>query len=100
MQHAPSLDFFAQIVGGEFLVRFKHLDDNLEARNYPTDQQSHLNRQEFSDRMVEQLAFDGFKRASYCSDRRLHLDSWRGQAESGCGDMPHTRAQILVLAFG
>lgn len=59
VQHAPSLDFFAQIVGDRALVRFKHLDEDLRPRNYPTDQQQHLDRQEFTERMETQLALDG-----------------------------------------
>lgn len=58
--HAPSLDFFAQVLDGRALVRFKHVDSDLKPRAYPTDQQQHLDRQEFTERIAEQLAFDGF----------------------------------------
>ncbi|MEI2704073.1 MAG: hypothetical protein V9E89_02170 [Ilumatobacteraceae bacterium] len=53
------LDFFAQIVRGQALVRFKHLDTDLKTRNYPTDQQKHLDQQAYTDRLVKQLALEG-----------------------------------------
>jgi len=59
VQHAPSLDFFAQIIGEKALIRFKHFDEDYRSRNYPTDQQEHLDKQEFTDRMQAQLALDG-----------------------------------------
>jgi hypothetical protein len=57
---ARSLDFFAQIIDNQALVRFKHVDEDLRPRNYPTDQQQHLDRQEFTERVVGQLILDGF----------------------------------------
>lgn len=57
---APSLDFFAQILDNRALVRFKHVDDDFRLRNYRTDQQQHLDRQEFTERVEGQLVFDGF----------------------------------------
>jgi hypothetical protein len=57
---APSLDFFAQIIDNRALVRFKHVDDDFRPRNYRTDQQQHLDRQQFTDRVAEQLILDGF----------------------------------------
>lgn len=55
----PSLDFFAQVIQDRVLMRFKHLDEELKPRTYPTNQQQQLSRQEFDDRIVEQLAFNG-----------------------------------------
>jgi hypothetical protein len=55
----PSLDFFAQVIQDRALMRFKHLDEEFKPRSYPTDQQKELSRQEFAERIVEQLALDG-----------------------------------------
>lgn len=56
----PRLDFFAQVLGGRVLVRFKHVGSELKPRNYPTDTQWHLDRQEFTEHIGSQLALDGF----------------------------------------
>lgn len=56
----PQLDFFAQVLDGRVLVRFKHVDTDLRPRSYPTDTQQQLDRQEFTPHIESQLALDGF----------------------------------------
>ena len=55
---ADGCDFFAQRIGNRTLVRFKHLDSDLRPQNYPTDQQKHLDQQEYTERLVEQLSLN------------------------------------------
>ena len=57
--YTERLSFSALLLDNRALVRFKHLNSDLSHRVYPTDQQKHLGRQEFTGEMVKQLAFDG-----------------------------------------
>jgi hypothetical protein len=55
------LQFFAVVFSGQALVRFKHLDEELKPRNYPTEQQRNIGNQEFTEGMIEHLAFEGIE---------------------------------------
>jgi hypothetical protein len=53
------LQFFGVAVGDKILLRFKHVDAELQPRRYPTEQQVNLSAQEFTNEMIEILSLDG-----------------------------------------
>jgi hypothetical protein len=60
--YSESLGFSALLLSsgdGLALVRFKHLNSDLSHRVYPTNQQRHLGRQQYTGSMMEQLALEG-----------------------------------------
>lgn len=57
--YTEKLGFSALLLDARVLVRFKHLNPDYSIRVYPTDQQKHLARQQFTQKMMEQLALDG-----------------------------------------
>jgi len=58
-RYIDALGFASLLIEDRALVRFKHLDGSFKPRAYPTNQQQHLGRQEFTEEMMEQLAIEG-----------------------------------------
>lgn len=59
VRYTERLGFSALLISDVALIRFKHLTGEFRHRVYPTNQQKHLGRQEFTEPMMEQLSLEG-----------------------------------------